>query len=210
MIAAEGAARKRLTLLLVMIVLMLAAGAVYEVRNTPATYQESALVVFSLPKSQSAPYAYTMFATSLISSADAITQVMMSPLAQQQMREAGGTADVSMALVNLYSEQYPDFGEPLANLMSVAPSAAIAHRSFEIAVRTINHLLAARQAHANVRPRNRILAQIIGDSGPVIQVGSAKRVYAGLAVLTLVALSIVTGLSRSGSPSKSLPAVVYR
>ena len=210
MIAADGAMRKRLSLVLVMFVLMLSAGAAYAVRDTPATYQESALVVFSLPKSQSAPYAYTMFATSLISSADAITQVMMSPLAQRQMREAGGTAVVSMALVNLYSEQYPDYGQPLANLTSVSSSAANAHRSFQIAARTINRLLAARQAHANVRPRNRILTQIIGDTGPLIQVGSSKRVYAGLAVLTLVAVSIVTAPLRSRSTRKSWPAVVYR
>lgn len=210
MIVLRAAARNGLNLALVAIVLVLAAGAGYELRKTPPIYQESALVVFSLPKSESAPYAYTMFVRSLIGSGDAITHLLMSPQAQRQIREAGGTADVSMALVNLYSEQYPEYGQPLANLTAFSPNAADVRRSFVIAVRLIGHLLASRQQHANVRPRNRITPQIVGDTGPVMQVGSSKRMYAGLALLTLVAVSVVKGLLRPASMSKNGPVSAYR
>jgi nucleoside diphosphate kinase len=193
MIAHASAVRRRLSLAAVAIVLMLTAGAGYEIRSTRPSYLESALVVFSLPKSQSAPYAYTMLASSLITSGDVVTQVLMGPQAQRQIREAGGAAEVSLKLVNLYSEQYPDYGQPLADLTAMSPSAAKAHLSFEIAVRLVRRLLAARQAHEGARPRNRVSAQIIGDTGPVVQEGSSKRVYAGLAALALIAVSVVRG-----------------
>lgn len=193
MIAHASAVRKRLSLAAVAIVLILTAGAGYEIRSTRPSYLESALVVFSLPKSQSAPYAYTMLASSLITSGEVVTQVLMGPQAQRQIREAGGAAEVSLKLVNLYSEQYPDYGQPLADLTAMAPSAAKAHISFEIAVRLVRRLLAARQAHEGARSRNRISAQIIGDTGPVVQEGSSKRVYAGLAALALIAVSVVRG-----------------
>ena len=193
MIAHASAVRKRLSLAAVAIVLILTAGAGYEIRSTRPSYLESALVVFSLPKSQSAPYAYTMLASSLITSGEVVTQVLMGPQAQRQIREAGGAAEVSLKLVNLYSEQYPDYGQPLADLTAMSPSAAKAHLSFEIAVRLVRRLLADRQAHEGARPRNRISAQIIGDTGPVVQEGSSKRVYAGLAALALIAVSVVRG-----------------
>jgi hypothetical protein len=137
-----------------------------------------------------------MLASSLISSDEVVTQVLMSPQVQRQIREAGGTAKVSLELVNLYSEQYPDYGQPLANLTATSPSAANVHLSFEVAVRLVRRLLAARQAHEGVRSRNRISAQIIGDTGPVVQEGSSKRVYGGLAILALIAVSVVRGLLR--------------
>ena len=82
MINPPGAMRKLIKLAAVAMVLILAAGAGYEIRSNRLTYSESALIVFSLPKSQSAPYAYTMFAPSLIASGDAITRVVMSPQVQ--------------------------------------------------------------------------------------------------------------------------------
>ena len=114
-----------------------------------------------------------------------------------------------MALVNLYSEQYPDYGQPLATLTATSPIAANVHQSFRIAARLLARLLAAQQAHAGVPPRKRISAQIIGDTGPVAEQGSAKRVYAGLAVLALVAVCAVRGILRQRDASKSRPAAVY-
>lgn len=203
-----GAPRRRIYRLAVVIVLIFAVGVGYEIKSTAPTYLESALVVFSLPKSQSAPYAYTMFAPSLITSGEAATQILMSPLAQGQIRQAGGTAAVSLTLVNLYNEQYPDYGEPLATLTAVSPNAANVHRSFGIAVRLLGHLLAARQAQASVPLRNRISARIIGDTGPVVQTGSSKRVYAGIALLALVAVSLVWSPQRRARTIKNHPAAV--
>ncbi len=182
------------------LVLFLAAGVSYQIASKPPTYAEAAAVVFSLPKSQTGPNAYLMFGPSLIASSEAMTQILLSPQAQQQIREAGGTASVSLALVNLYDEEYPNYGVPLAHLTISSESAESVHPTFDIAARLLYRLLAVWQAKMGVRPHNRISAQIVGDTGLTVQTGSRKRVIAGLAVLTLIAYSACCGwLDRRGA-----------
>jgi hypothetical protein len=183
--------RKRLRVAAVVLVLLLSAGAGYSIKSTSPTYLESATVMFSLPKSQNSPNAYFLFAPSLIMSGEEISQILINPDAQRRIRKAGGTADVNLALVNLYNEEYPEYGQPLATLTTASHSAAAAHRTFVIAARLLGHILTAVQAQADVLPRNRIAARIIADTGPVVQAGSLKRAFAGLALLTVVAASLV-------------------
>jgi hypothetical protein len=180
------AIRKRLRLVATAVVLVVAAGVAYDFKSTPPTYLESAAVIFNLPRYQTAPRAYVAFAPSLITSGDAMTKILESPQAQRHIREAGGTADVGMQLTNLYNQEYPDYGEPLAMLTTASQSPADVHRTFVIAARLLDQLLAARQAQAGVSPGDRIFAQIIGDTGPIVQAGSPKRALAGLALLTVV------------------------
>jgi hypothetical protein len=173
----------------VVAVVLVTAGAGYDFKRTPPTYLESATVVFSLPRSQDGPNAYLEFAPSLITSSEAMTQSLLSPRVQRQIREAGGTASVSLALVNLYDEEYPNYGVPFATLTVAAPSAANVRRTFVVAVRRLERLLAGSQESMGVVRRDRISDQIVGDTGPVIEAGSAKRVFAGLGALALVAIS---------------------
>ncbi len=184
------------------IVLFLAAGVRYELASNPPIYAEGTTVVFHLPKSQRAPNAYIIFAPSLIATSEAMTQILLSPQAQQQIRAAGGAASVNIALVNLYDEEYPNYGVPLANLTVSSPGAASVRPTFAIAVRLLQRLLAARQARLNVRPRNRISAQVIGVTGLTVQDGSPKRVLAGLAVLALIAYSALLRLLGRSRPGK--------
>ena len=199
----SAAKRRWLRLGAVVMVLFLAAGIEYDIVYTPPMYLESATVVFSLPKSQDALSAYLGYAPSLITTADAMTQILASPQAQRQIREAGGTASVSLALVNLYDEEYPNYGVPLATLTARSLSPAADRQTFVLAEQRIHRLLAVRQAGFGVRPYNRISAQIIGDTGPIIQSGSSRRVLAGLAVLSLVAVSMLWSCidRRAGGPS---------
>lgn len=191
--------RNWLSLAAVATMVLLAAVAGYSIAKTPPMYMESATVVFNLPKSKTSPNAYYIFAVPLITSGEVVAQILMSDQAMRQIREAGGTASVKLALVNLYDEEYPDYGVPLATLTATSPSAENVHRTFMIAERRLGHILAARQAQLHVAPRNRISDQIIADTGPLPQDGSSKRVFAGLALLTVVAVSTVWGfLNRRG------------
>jgi hypothetical protein len=185
----RDAGRKRLRLAAVLVVVIVAAGVGYGVMSTPRTYLESATVVFSLPKSATSPNAYYKFAVSGITSGEAMTQILMSPQAQRRIRRAGGTASVNLALVNLYNEEYPDYGVPLATLTVASPSAENVHITFMIAARRLSSLLTARQAKVGVNPRNRISTQIIADTGPILQSGSPKRAFGGLIILALVAVA---------------------
>jgi hypothetical protein len=199
----RNAQRSLLRLVTVLVVALVGSGVAYDIASTPPTYLESGTVVFSLPRSMTSPNAYFIFANPLITSSEVMIQSLTSPQDQQQIRDAGGTASVTMALVNLYDEEYPDYGVPLATLTAASPSAAQAHRTFMIAAGRLGDLLAARQAAAGVTRRNRISAQVIAATGPVVQAGSAKRVLAGLALLALMAIAGLWGIidARAASPA---------
>ncbi|HEX9526497.1 MAG TPA: hypothetical protein VF951_03290 [Streptosporangiaceae bacterium] len=202
-----GKARKRLRLTLVVATLLLAAGAGYDIEISPPMYLESATVELSLPQAQNAPNAYYMFAPSLIASGEAMVQILMSPSAQRQIGAAGRGASVSLALVNLYNEEYPHYGVPLATLTAASPVAADAHRTFVVAARVLGLLLATRQKQMGVPPRGRISAKVLGDSGPIIQTGSRARVFGGLALLAAIAVSLAwDGAGRWGAGARSEPA----
>ena len=195
-----GKARKRLRLALVVTTLLLVAGVGYDIEISPPMYLESATVDFSLPKAQNAPNAYYIYAASLITSGEVMVQSLMSPSMQRQIDAAGGGASVSLALVNLYNEEYPDYGFPLATLTATSPVAADAHRGFVAAARILGLLLEARQQQLGVAPRDRITAQILGDGGPVIQTGSHARVFGGLAILAAIAAGLAwNGAGRWGA-----------
>jgi hypothetical protein len=172
-------------------VAVLACGMAYVIGSTRPQYSESADVILSLPGDQTAPNAYYIYASSLITSEEAIIQDLTGPQGQRRIRSAGGTAVVGMQLLNLYNQEYPEYPEPLATLTSAAPSADGAHRSFVIATRLLTRILGAWQARAGVPPRSRISAEIVADTGPVAQAGSPKRGLAGLALLAVLAASAV-------------------
>ena len=202
-----GAARKRLGLALVVATLLLAAGAGYDIKSSPPMYLESATVELSLPKTQNAPNAYYMFAPSLIASGETMVQILMSPSAQRQIGTTGRGATVSLALVNLYDEEYPYYGVPLATLTAASPVAADAHRTFVAAARVLGLLLAARQEQLGVPPPERISAQILTDSGPIIQAGSRARTFGGLALLAAIVAGLAwNGAARWGTGAWSKPA----
>jgi hypothetical protein len=200
-------ARKGLRLGLAVVTLLLAAGAWYDIEISPPLYMESATVELSLPQAHNAPDAYYMFAPSLIASGEVMVQILMSPSAQSQIGAAGRGVRVSLALVNLYNEEYPNYGVPLATLTAASPVAADAHRAFVVAERVLGVVLAARQEQAGVPPHDRISAQVLGDSGPIIQTGSRARVFGGLAVLTAIAVGLAwNGAGRWGARARWQPA----
>jgi hypothetical protein len=200
-------ARKRLRLILVAATLLLAAGAGYDIEVSQPEYLESATVELFLPKAQNAPDSYYMFAPSLIASSEVMAQILMSPSSQRQIDVGGRGTGVSLALVNLYNEEYPDYGVPLTTLTAVSPVAADAHRTFVAAARLLHLVLTTWQRQLRVPPRQRISARILGDSGPVIQAGSRARVFGGLALLTAIAAGLAwNGAERWGTGTRPGPS----
>jgi len=219
----EIAALMRRHFIAVMAVFILAAGVLYDFKSTPQTYQESATVVFTPPTSLQNPNPYSSFGGSLITAGEIMIRFLMSPQGQQRVRAAGGTADFNVALVNLYNQEYPDFGDPYAILSASSDNPAAAHATFVVVARQLLGILAAKQAQAGVSPHNRVAARVVGDSGPVVQHGSSKRAYAGVLLLTIVpAFMVAISLDRrrdrrrgarrarppahSGPPARARPA----
>src|SRR5260370_26090691 len=115
---------------------------------------------------------------------------MMSPRGQEKARGAGATSAFNVALVNTYSQQYPNYSEPYVTVSASGNDPAEAHRTFAVVSGLFAGDLVALQAQEGTAPIHRIGAHIIGDTGPVAQSGSPKRTYAGLALLTIVAVVV--------------------
>lgn len=167
-------------------------------RNRP-NYVESATVLFTMPAANSnSTTGYTWQAEALISTGSVISQIVTSPQVEHKVAQAGGTAAYSLTLVNLYNQDYPDFGYPEATLSVHSPDPVSTHRTYLIAKRTLIETLTRRQKHAGAPRGNRIVAQVADDSGPILQTGSRKRALGGLLLLGLVAGGTGWSLTRRG------------
>jgi hypothetical protein len=185
---------------------LLACGGAHAIETTPPQYAESADVMLVLPPALSSPADYHIYVTPLITSEEAVIQALGSPQALRRIRSAGGTAQVGMALRNLYNEEYPEYPEPLATLTASAASAAGVRRSFAAAAGMVRGVLAGWQARAGVPPRGRISARVVAVTGPVEQRGSAKRALAALGLLTAVAAgSVRSALGRCAAARGAAP-----
>ena len=193
----EIAALMRRHLLAVAVVLMISAGVGYRIMNTAPMYSESATVVFMAKNSPVGSRSNASFITPLIATEVMTVQTLMSPPEESQVRAAGGTASFQVVPLNQYSQQYPDYEEPAATLTTTSRRPADVHRTFTAVLRLLGQRLAAMQT--GVPSRSRIQASLIGDTGSVIQPDSSTRVFAGLVLLTVVAVfSTANFLDRLG------------
>jgi hypothetical protein len=190
MTVGEIAALARRHWVVVAVVLVLAGAALHSIKNSPPGYQESSTVIFIAPKSNNFPNPYDSDSDApLITTAEIAVRAMMSPQSQRLVQAAGGSADFKVELVNLYNQEYPDYGVPDATITTAGTSWEATHSTYVIVTRQLASRLAAMQA--GVKARNRITANTVGDSGPIIQIGSPKRVYAGVILLTLIAFFLL-------------------
>jgi hypothetical protein len=187
----EIIALMRRHLLAMTVVLMIVTGVAYGILSTPPIYSESATVVFMARNSPLGSRSNPSFLNPLVTTEVMMVDTLASPLAQSQIREAGGTASVDFVPFNLYSLQYPDYAEPIATLTTVSQRPADVQRTFKAVLRILGQRLAAMQARAGVPAHSRIQAFPVADTGPTVQPGSSTRVSAGLALLAVVAVFMV-------------------
>ncbi len=160
--------------------------------RTPPLYVESATVLFAAPPRVNSPALYARQAVSLISTGTAIRQVLMSPRARSRI-SAGGTNSYDFELVNLYNQDYPNFGYPEATLTASSPRPASTERTYKLAKRALIGILARTQRRSGAPRGHRVVAHITDVSGVVERSGSAKRALAGLLVLAVVVERTVAG-----------------
>src|SRR5215469_8405240 len=105
------------------VVLILAIAALHSVKSTPPTYQESSTVIFVAPTSNNFPNPYDSDSDApLITTDEIMVRTMMSPQSQHLVQAAGGSGDFTVAMVNLYNQEYPDYGIPNATITTEASS----------------------------------------------------------------------------------------
>ena len=183
----EIAALMRRHLAAVLVVIICAAAVAVIFKRAPVTYQESGTVVFKDPVSAGFPNTYTSFSGSLVKAAALMAASAMSPQDGQQIRAAGGTAAYDVAPYNGYNLEYPDYSDPYVIVTAAATDPAQVQHTFNVVTQQLYTDLVSRQVQAGVSTVNRITASLVGDSGPVPQPGSSKRVDAGLLVLAIIA-----------------------
>lgn len=182
----EMAALVRRHIAAILIVVAIAAWAGYSLHRAPTQYQDSGTVVFTAPTSTDYPNPFASLSDTLIDAGGIIALYAMSPQAQQQIRQEGGAGSYDVELVNSYNLEYPDFSDPYVTVTATAVGPAQAQRTFNLVNRLLATELTVQQA--SVRPVDRIGIRPVGVTGPLSQQGSSKRVFAGLLVLTVVAV----------------------
>jgi hypothetical protein len=204
----EIAALMRRHLLAVTVVLLIAAGGGFYIGNTPPMYSESATVVFTAKNSPSGASSNASFIAPLIATEVMMAQTFLTPPAQSEVRAAGGTASFQFVPLNLYSEQYPNYDEPDATLTTTSQRPADAERTFRVVLTLLGQRLAAMQAQVRVPLRSRIQESVVGDTGLTVQPASSMRVFAGLGLLTVIAVFMVLNFldRRQGRPGVLRPA----
>ncbi len=169
------------------LILVITAGLGVEIERKQPTYLESATVLFTTSNLDNSAVTYTWRAQSLTTTGSLISQILMSPQTEREVKRAGGTAPYSLTLINLYNQDYPEYGYPEATLSASSDSPVSTHRTYLIAKRKLIGVLDRQQNRAGAPQGARIVVQVTGDSGPIAQTGSRKRALGGLLLLGLVA-----------------------
>ena len=175
-------------LVAVAVVLLVAIGFAYKLHKAPVPFQEGSTAVFTIPSSTANPNPYSVFTTDLINTAEMTAQRMMSPQSQDRVRQAGGSAVYNLAMYNLYNEEYPNYSYPFVIVTVAGATAQQVQATYAVVTAQLQQTLASEQAVYGALPINQINEHIVGDSGVVALTGSKKRVYAGLAALTIIIL----------------------
>jgi hypothetical protein len=163
--------------------------AVY-VKKSPPMYQESATVVFI--GATKAPNPYAEFTGDLVATGYVVMQTLNGPASAEQIARAGGSAAYSVGMANGYNLEYPVYNEPYGTLATMSRSPAAVEQTFAVVSAQLGHILALQQA--KVSPGSRVVAHFVGNTGLTVVPGSSKRVYAGILILSMVALFMIVGL----------------
>jgi hypothetical protein len=174
------------------------------VEHAPATYVDSATIVFKTNKASLALNSNSTVDGSLITTDAASVESLMGSQARVLVRQAGGMANFNLSLANFDNQDFPDYSYPLATLTTQSASPAAAYRTFNAALKVLQHLVAGLQAR--VPQPDRISLIVVGATGPLRQPGSLKRSLAAIVLLTLIGMGMLSNfLNRNRNWLRILP-----
>lgn len=169
-----------------------------DIKHTPPTYVDNATIVFmtnirSLELSPNSTVDGSLITTDAVAVGN-----LMDSQSKTLVREAGGTADFNLSLINFDNQDFPEYSYPLAALMTQSANPLVAQRTFNAAVEVLRHLLAGLQL--TVRQADRISLSVVGVTGPVRKPGSLKRSLAAIGLLAVIGMGVLSSfLSRNRS-----------
>lgn len=174
------------------------------IEHTPVTYVDRATIVFktndaSLPLNPNSTVDGSLITT------DAVTvESLMDSQSGALVRQAGGTADFNLSLTNFDNQDFPDYSYPLATLTTQSASPTEAYRTFNAALKVLQHLVAGLQVR--VPQPDRISLEVVGATGPLRQPGSLKRSLIAIVLLILIGMGMLSNfLNRNRNWLRILP-----
>lgn len=164
-------------------VLLISAAAAYDIKKTPPIYSDGATVIFFTTRHLADPSREAALDQSLI-----VTEVMVAQTTMSLVSSAGRRVHIAAVPCNRSDLEYPDYAEQCATLTAAAPDPGAVQQAFSAAYRVLRSRLMTLQADSGAAPRRRIRTYLVGMSGALPQKGSRARVFAGLAVLTIIVI----------------------
>jgi polysaccharide biosynthesis protein PslJ len=181
----ELAALIRRHFIAVGVVLLIALGIAYVFKQPPHAYEETGTL--ALTPASSVP---DSFGTnhSLILTGEVMVKWVAGAQGQERLRQAGVDDRFNVTLLNYANEEDPVYKQPYLIISATADSQMAAHDAFTAGIRIFDDGLVTQQVNARVAPDERVTAELLEDSGSVLQPASTARVLGGLAFLTIVAV----------------------
>jgi hypothetical protein len=138
--------------LAVFAVVVIAAGAAYNIKTTPPIYSDGATMIFYVAhKIRTSPERGNTINQSLVT-----TEVMFSQTTAEYVNTVAGKVQIVAFPCNRFNFEYPDYEEQCATLTATGPGATAVYRGFWLAYQVLKSRLMKLQANAAVRPRDRI------------------------------------------------------
>jgi hypothetical protein len=171
----------------VIVVLIISAGAAYDLRRTPELDSDGATIIFFvLHQPVQSAQQMNNLDQSLIA-----TEVMFAQTTVKYVSTVAGKVQILASPCNGFNLEHPDYEEQCATITATAPNAGAVKRAFWQAYRGLSSRLKGMQIRSGVPSRHRIRTYLVGASGPVSLPGSRVRVLAGLSMLTLIGVLTV-------------------
>jgi hypothetical protein len=190
--AQRGRPLRRTYALIMILAPLIAIG--HAIERIPATYVDRATIVFITNTMSFALNPDSTVDGSLITT-DAVTAgSLMDSQSRALVRQAGGTADFNLSLVNFDNQDFPEYSYPLATLMTQSADPLAAYRTFNAALKVLRDILTELQVH--VPQPDRISFSVVGATGPVRQRGSLKRSLAAVGLLALIVIGVLSSFLR--------------
>lgn len=168
---------------------LMASTLIYQVIRENPGYIDSGGVTFAAPNGSR-----SMFQN--MRSLQAVEEVtawyMMGSQGERQVRAAGGTAPYTVAMLNKYNEEFPDYSRPYITITVISHFPQAAQQTFRAALSVLRTATATLQEQAGATPRSEVKAILaVEPPGPVAQGGSHRRSYASSAILTIIGTCVI-------------------
>jgi hypothetical protein len=171
--------------IIVMLVILLTAGAGIRLITEHPVYESRVVVNFSMPGDAG----FGDFTFSVLVAAQITTESLNSAQGNSAVRALGGRATYEVVLANRGNEKFPVYDQPYVTLIVDSRDRAQTTATLDVLLRVLQAQLAGRQSDTGAQSQDFISAKAVtGSSTPVPQLPRRSRALGAIALAGLLAL----------------------